>query len=178
MRTLIPKGREKIFEFILNNPEKELRIRELARELKLSPAYVSRTLKWAKKQGIVKKNKANLSNSLARAIKIFLNIKKITERKTVQKLKKLGINGTGIYGSWANGTNTEDSDLDIWIKTGKKLSEAKIATVAGEMRKALGTNTQILVLDRERMEKIKQEDPVFYYSLLFGSIILFGEPIE
>lgn len=178
MRTFIPKGRERIFEFVLNNPEKGIKIRELARELKLSPAYVSRTLKLAKKYGIVERNKANLLSPLTRAIKIFLNIKKITERRIVQKLKKLDISGAGLYGSWANGTNTEDSDLDLWIKTGKKLSEAKIAAVASEIRKAIGANTQILVLDGERIKKIKQEDPIFYYSLLFGSIMLFGESIE
>jgi len=41
----------------------------------------------------------------------------------------------------------------------------------------LNRETKILVLDPERFEKIKH-DKEFYHSLVFGSIILFGENLE
>jgi predicted nucleotidyltransferase len=178
MSTLFPKAKERIIEFIVDNPSKKVKVRELAKLLKISPAYVSRTLKILVRHDIVKDNKVNLSNPYVRVLKIFFNIKKLIDKNTIRKLKKLEILGAGIYGSWANGTNFEDSDLDIWIKTSKRLEEINIATTADEIRKALGTNVQILVLTPERIERLKKADPIFYYSLVFGSIKLCGEEIE
>jgi predicted nucleotidyltransferase len=178
MSTLFPKAKERIIEFIVDNPSKKMKVRELAKLLKISPAYVSRTLKTLVRDDVIKDNKVNLSNPYVRVLKIFFNIKKLIDKNTIRKLKKLKVLGAGIYGSWANGTNFEDSDLDIWIKTSKRLEEINIATTADEIRKGLGTNVQILVLTPERIERLKKEDPIFYYSLVFGSIKLYGEEIE
>lgn len=54
----------------------------------------------------------------------------------------------------------------------------KVARISNEIRRVLGRNVQILVLTPERIERLKKEDPIFYYSLVFGSIILFGDGIE
>lgn len=178
MSTLFPKERERIIEFIMDTPAKKIKIRELARLLRISPAHVSRTLKVLSKYNIIKDNKVDISNPYVRALKIFLNIKKIVEKGIIKRLKKLKARGAGIYGSWAMGTNYEDSDLDIWIKVDKHPGEIKVATVSNEIRRALGRNVQMLVLTPERIERLKKEDPIFYYSLAFGSIVLYGEGIE
>jgi len=102
----------------------------------------------------------------------------LVDKNVIRRLKKLEAIGCGIYGSCANGTNHEESDIDIWIKVDKHPGEAKVATVSNEIRKLLGRNVQILVLTPERIERLKKEDPIFYYSLVFGSIRLYGEGIE
>ena len=178
MLTRFPKKKERIIEFIIDNPRKMVKVRELAKLLQISPAYVSRTLKILGKEDVIKNNKVNLSNPYVRVLKIFSNIKKMIDKGVIKKLKKLEALGAGIYGSWANGTNYEDSDLDIWIKVSKRPKEIKIATISNEIRKALGRDVQILVLTPERIERLKKEDPIFYYSLVFGSIKLYGEEIE
>jgi len=177
MLTLFPKEKEKIIEFVTDNPNKEVRVRELAKQLNLSPAYISRTLKILKKHGMFKNNKTDLSNPYVRSLKIFLNVRKLVEKNVVEMLKKVKAS-VGIYGSWASGTNDEDSDLDVWIKFDKHPGEMKVASIANDIRKALGRNVQILVLSQDRIERLKNEDPTFYYSLVFGSILICGEPIE
>jgi len=178
MSTLFSKERERIIEFVIDNPTKKMKVRELAKLLKISPAHVSRTLKILAESDIIKNNEADLSNPYVRGLKIFFNIKKLIDKNVIRRLKKLEAVGSGIYGSWATGTNYEDSDLDIWIKVDEHPGEIKVATVSNEIRKTLGRNVQILVLTPERIERLKKEDPIFYYSLVFGSIMLYGEAIE
>ncbi|MGC8850164.1 MAG: nucleotidyltransferase domain-containing protein, partial [Candidatus Bathyarchaeia archaeon] len=180
MLTLLPKEREKIIEFVLDNPEKEIKVRELAALLKISPAHVCRTLKILAEHGIIKRgdNVVDLSNPYVRMLKVLFNIKKLIDGDVIGRLKRLGAMGAGIYGSWATGTNREDSDLDIWIKVGGNPGEMKVAAISSEIRRALGRNVQILVLTPKRIERLREGDPIFYYSLVFGSIRLYGEAIE
>lgn len=177
MSTLFSNERERIIEYILDNPTKKIKVRELAKRLRLSPAHVSRTLKILARSNIFKENIVDLSNPYVRALKIFFNIKKLHE-KIMKILKRIEALGIGIYGSWSSGSNYEDSDLDIWIKVQKHPGERKIATLSNDIRRILGRNVQILVLTPERIDRLKKDDPIFYYSLVFGSITLYGEAIE
>lgn len=170
--------RERIIEFLLDNPTSEAKVRGLARKLNMSPAHVSKTLKILRDEGMVKNNRVDLNSPMVRALKIFLNVKKLVEKGVIEKIKSLKIISAGVYGSWANGTNYEDSDLDIWIKVEKHPGEIKVASVVGEIRKSVGRNVQMLVLTPDNVERLKKEDPIFYYSLAFGSIMICGETIE
>lgn len=178
MSTLFSKERERIIEFVLDNPTRKTKVRELAKLLKISPAHVSRTLKILAEYNIIKNNELDLFNPYVKGLKIFFNIKKLIDKNVVRRLKKLEALSVGIYGSWAIGTNYEDSDLDIWIKVSRHPGEIKIAAISNEIRKTLKRNVQILILTPERIERLKKEDPIFYYSLVFGSIKLYGEAIE
>jgi predicted nucleotidyltransferase len=176
MLTFLKRGA--VLEFVLDNPTSEARVRELARKLDLSPAYISKTLKTLRDEGVIKNNRVNLNSPMVRALKIFLNVKKLVEKGIIDKIKSLNIISAGVYGSWANGTNYEDSDLDIWIKVKKHPGEVKIASLVGEIRKVIERNVQMLVLTPDNVERLKREDPIFYYSLAFGSIVIYGETIE
>lgn len=170
--------RERLLEFVLDNPTAEIKVRELARRLNLSPAYVSKTLKVLRDKGVVKNNRVDLNAPLVKALKIFFNVKKLVDEGIITKINSLNVISAGVYGSWANGTNYEDSDLDIWIKVEKHPGEVKIASFVGAIRKSVGTNVQMLVLTPDNGERLKKEDPTFYYSLAFGSIVICGETIE
>lgn len=171
-------GRERILEFVLDNPTAELKVRELARRLDLSPAHVSKTLKALRSKGLVKNDKVDLNAPIVKALKIFFNVRKLVEKGVTGRIKSANVISAGVYGSWANGTNYEGSDLDIWIKVEKHPGETKIAPLVGEIRKKLGANVQMLVLTPDNIKKMKKEDPIFYYSLAFGSIVICGETIE
>lgn len=178
MLTLFSNERERIIEFILNNPTVEVKVRELARQLKLSPAYISNTLTATKKIGVIKNGKVDLSDPYVKALKIYLNTKRLVTKNIANKLRQLKMAGAGVYGSWANGTNQEDSDLDIWIKVDRHPDEMKVASVAADIRRIMKRNVQILVLTPERIKRLKNEDPAFYYSLVYGSMLIYGEAIE
>jgi len=178
MSTPFPKETERAIDFILSNPTREIRVRELARQLKVSPAHISKTLKILRKRDVLKDGKVDMSNPYVKALKIFLNIKKLAEKNVPDKLKSLGVAGAGVYGSWASGTNYEDSDLDIWVKAGKHPGEVRVASLLADLRKSVGSNVQILVLTPERLARLRKEDPIFYFSLVYGSMLIYGEAIE
>jgi predicted nucleotidyltransferase len=97
----------------------------------------------------------------------------------VSPLKRIpGLLGIGLYGSWANGTNREDSDIDIWVKVKKRVGEEIIARASGQLKRKTRHKAQVMVLDPEKIEQLKKEDPIFYYSLVYGSVVLYGESLE
>jgi predicted nucleotidyltransferase len=174
---LSTEKRCRLINYILDNPEHEPAVEELSRTLKLSKGFVSQYLKLLEENKILKKNKkyrVNLENPLTKGLKILLNL----ERIEVKKFKKIpSLLGVGLYGSWANGTNKKDSDVDFWVKVKKYPPEEVLARVAAELRKKLG-RVQILILQPERIENMRKNDPIFYHSLVFGSIVLLGEGLE
>lgn len=167
------KKRVKILEHVLYR--NTIKVTNVAKELSLSKGFVSEFLYLLHKNKILYKNKEYhpTNNSLTRAIKILLNINKIN----LHKIKKPFIKGIGIYGSWAYGTNTIDSDLDIWIKTEKYPQEKELAQLSKILRKMVYTDVQLLVLTPKKIKQIKTDTP-FYSSLYHSSILLWGEPIE
>lgn len=169
-----------VVRFIVNNPTQTFRVRNLSKTLKLSPAHLSRILKQLMRLKIIKNDAVDLQNPLVRTIKLLFNIEKLTEIKLVESAKKLipNLRGIGIYGSWATGTNYEDSDLDLWIKTDKVADERNVAKLNSLLIKRIGKEITILTLWPEKIKNLKERDEVFYYSLIFGSIIMFGEGIE
>lgn len=169
-----------VVRFIVNNPTQTFRVRNLSKTLKLSPAHISRILKQLKTLKIIKNDAVDLQNPLVKTIKQLFNIEKLTEIELAENAKKLipDLRGIGIYGSWATGTNYEDSDLDIWIKTGKVADEINVAKLNSLLIKTIDKEITILTLWPEKIKNLKEKDEVFYYSLVFGSITMFGEGIE
>lgn len=165
-----------ITESILNNPGKTIKITEVAKESKTSKASVSLTVKRLTKEEIIKDWHVNMANPRTRALKILINIDSITKAGMVAKLKPYAL-GIGIYGSWAKGTNTEASDIDIWIKPKKPFKFTDIGAIIGEIGDGLGVEAQVLVLSKERLEQLGKTNSTFLHSLWFGSMDLYGEAI-
>ncbi len=166
-----------ITEYILNNPNTPVKVTAVATALGVSKGNVSLTLKNLVKDGFVKDLRVDMDNPRTRALKIMINIESIARKGAVGKLRRYAV-GIGLYGSWAKGTNTEESDVDIWIKPNGLFKQSNLAKITGEIRELLGADAQILVLSKERLEHLKKDNVVFYHSLLFSSIRLYGEGIE
>jgi len=152
---------------------KPLSVNCVAKELSLSKGLVSKYFDILVKEKILKKinNKFFvLDNLFVRSIKIFLNINNI-DLRIFKKFKF--IKSVGLYGSCAKGVNDENSDIDIWIKT-EKLEDKELARLNNELNKKF-RNIKVLFLNEEKINNIKKTDPLFYHSLFFGSIILYGE---
>lgn len=164
--------REKILAGILY--AEEVSVSEASRKLGLSKGLLSQYFSSLEKGGIFrrvgKKFAVNQKNPEVKALKILINVKRLSG---ISEFLKEIRGSVGLYGSWANGTNIEESDVDLWIRG--KLSEEKIAELKGKMVRKMRRNVEILLLDEDRLGRIKREDPLFYHSLVFGSIILKGE---
>src|SRR3989344_4897265 len=148
--------------------EREFGVNEIANKSKLSKGLVSKYFNILLKEVIIKKaNRKFLVDDNTRSLKILLNIQKID----INIFKRYDfVKAVGLYGSCAKGTNTENSDVDIWIKIENGNQEDTINLTSNLLKTV--DNVKILLLDDKKLDILKKEDTLFYYSLYFGSIII------
>jgi predicted nucleotidyltransferase len=147
-------------------------VNNIAYQLGLSKGLVSKYFQILLNQKILKHDKGRLvvsDSPSVRAIKILLNVQNIDTRIFG---KYPFVTAAGLYGSCARGENTEDSDVDLWVKV-KDVEETRIASLTSEISKKI-KNAKLLILSDKKIEKLRKEDIMFYHSLSFGSIILYG----
>ena len=166
------KERIKVLKSIIFS-ERPISVNIIAARLKISKGLVSKYLDILSKEGIARKSNGKylITNSVVtKAAKILLNMTGI-DVKTFKKFDF--VEAAGLYGSCAKGENTEESDVDIWIKI-KDVSDEKVASFTAQMNKKI-RNVRPLFLTAKKIEKMKKDDELFYHSLSFGSIVLYGE---
>ncbi|MEE8423986.1 MAG: nucleotidyltransferase domain-containing protein [Thermodesulfobacteriota bacterium] len=166
------KQRIKILQAIIYKID-SISVNYIANQLRLSKGLVSKYFNILTKKGILKRGKGKLSVSdisLVKAIKILLNLSNI-DPKIFKKYPF--VIAAGLYGSCAKGENTEDSDVDLWIRL-RDVEETKIASLTADVNRKI-KHAKMLILSDKRLEIIKEEDSMFYYSLAFGSIVLYGD---
>jgi len=115
-----------------------------------------------------------LDNAMVRAIKVLLNLDRLSPKPVTFDQ----VHGIGIFGSWAQGTNTYKSDIDVWIRVERYPPEKELAQIQNALRKAAGCEINLLVLTPQKMRELRSKDAPFYNSLVRTSIVLDGEPIE
>jgi predicted nucleotidyltransferase len=164
--------RIKILNSIILN-KGPLSVNSVAYSLKLSKGLVSKYFNVLKNSGIVKKSNGKyliLNSGITKAIRILLVVSDID----ISIFTKYNfVKSVGLYGSCSKGENTEESDIDIWVVINDVIDE-KIASLTSEINKKIN-RAKPLFITKKKLEKIKKDDELFYHSLSFGSIILFGE---
>jgi len=154
-----------------------INIPRISKEAGVNKGLVSRYLQLLLKLGMAEKSGRSYrfapGSQLSRSIKLLLNLSALDIKKFDKSIKLIVI-----YGSYAKGTNTEKSDIDMWVKIGSPVKEQKIAEIEHGLGKKMKRDVHMLVLDRKKLARLKADDPVFYYSLAFGSFVVWGEGIE
>jgi len=167
------KERVKILEHVLNGSS--LNTNYISKEAGVNKGLVSRYFTLLVSFGILGKKgrfyTLNQKSPIYRSVKIMFNIIKLSKILPFDRR----IVGIGVYGSYAKGTNNESSDIDIWIKSNSPLKEEDVAKFEYEMTKKLGARLNVTVLYPEKAERLRKEDKEFYYSIVSGSILLWGE---
>ncbi len=164
--------RLKIIKYVIFK-ESPLSVNAVADDLNLSKGLVSKYLELLLQEKITSRSKGKYliaDSAITKAIKIFLNISGID----VELFKKFKfVKSVGLYGSCAKGENTENSDIDIWLLV-DDVEDGKVASLSSGISKKI-KNAQSIFLTEKKLEKIKKDDELFYHSLSFGSIIIYGE---
>ncbi|MFH1285606.1 MAG: nucleotidyltransferase domain-containing protein [Candidatus Micrarchaeota archaeon] len=172
---LSTQERERILGYLLEHSSESINLTKIAREVKVSPAQVHKYVGILREQKHVSGNRM-IELPVTSALRLLLNLKKIQEARVVEMLRKHfpKAMGIGLYGSWANGTNTENADLDIWIKLNSEPSDLDASAAKNELRKKLGIPIDIVFATPERLENFRKKSDAFYFSLYCGKI-LWGE---
>lgn len=169
------KERLKILYYIMY--QKSFAVSQVSKETGVSKGLVSRHLNYLNTAGLLNRSGHSYcpdDNAHTRAIKVLLNLNKLN----IGSLGPGWAAGIGIFGSWAEGTNTYESDLDMWIMVDPYPSEHELARLQKDIRTMAGVEVNMLVLTDEKVERIKRTDMPFYNSLVRTSIILKGESID
>jgi predicted nucleotidyltransferase len=151
-------------------------VNEVAKTLGLSKGLVSKYFEILSKEDIIKRKGGKfivLDNNTVKSLRIMLNILKIN---TGIFKKHSFVKAAGLYGSCVKGTNTRDSDVDLWIKI-DSASDREVADLTSKLREKI-ENVKILILDDKKLETLMEKDTVFYHSLFFGSIVIYGQEDE
>jgi len=168
--------RVRILTYVLER--KAVGVEETARATGLSKGLVSKTLNLLIKYGVAEKRGRRFVIHLTpktRELKRFLNFVVLSEK--LEPLREDWILALGIYGSFARGENTDKSDLDVWILV-EKPSILRTASLRRKIETVTGREVDLLVLTPKRVKALRENDPVFYYSLAYGSMIIWGESLE
>lgn len=152
-------------------------VTEISHETGVSKGLVSRYLDCLKEYGLLnrEKNTYNVGEGpQIRIIKVLLNL----EQLRWEDIKPEWALSAGLYGSWAAGTNHEDSDIDVWIKVEKYPSENELNSIYKKIKTNSISEVNLLILTPEKLEMIKNTDTPFFHSLLRNSLVLQGENLE
>lgn len=155
----------------------DVSVTTVSKETGTNKGLVSGYLKLLARQGLlVRKDKKYIvpDNAMVRAVKVLLNL----DRVGFNPANFNWVRGMGIFGSWAQGTNTHESDIDIWIKVDAYPPEKELAKLQGNIRKVTGCETNLLVLTPQKILELQARDTPFYSSLVKTFIVLEGESIE
>ena len=121
--------KEKIKEHFLMNPTKKMRVRQIERELKLPLPSVIRYCRELEREEILKKEttsevstySADRTSRKFFIAKRLFNIKSIFESGLLDYIVKEYFNPVIVlFGSYAKGEDTEESDIDLYVETPKK----------------------------------------------------------
>jgi|SRR3989338_6050314 len=120
---------EKIRDFIFKKPENWMHVRQMARELKISPETTRKMLVRLKKHGIVESRKegnmtqfrASLENEKYKREKMLHNLRAAYDSGIVDFLYGLYRPGAIVlFGSYARGEDISSSDIDIGVITSSR----------------------------------------------------------
>jgi predicted nucleotidyltransferase len=172
---LSTKERIKVLSHIIYKSDC-ISVNRVAKDVKLSKGLVSKYLDSLTKEGILKRAGTKFlvkDNIQTKAIKILLSLNKIDSH--IFKKYRF-VKSAGLYGSLTKGINTESSDTDLWLFI-ENTKEYNLARLTAELKKHFG-NVRPLYLTKEKIKILKKEDTTFYHSLIFGSIVIYGDGIE
>lgn len=172
MEFLVTNKRDTVLEHFLQNPGSEFHLRELARVVKVSFPWVRRVVNELAKEGyLIKKKsrglilvKADRERGLFTALKRSHNLFRLYRSGVIDYLADAYTRPEAIvlFGSYGEGEDTENSDVDIAVITGRHI-ELDLA----RFEKLLHRTIKVIELRKEEIEKE-------FWNTLINGIVVYG----
>lgn len=162
-----------ILALLAANPTRSYYQREIARKAKVSVGKTNQVLNRLRELDMVTREprgkihlyRYNLDDPAARHLKIFLNL---TELSGLSRALRKVSNKVVLFGSVADGSDTEESDIDLLIVTADKRGTEEALAQGG---KEAGRNIAPVVLSQLEFSGLKKEDPAFYEQAARGIVL-------
>jgi predicted nucleotidyltransferase len=167
--------RERILACTLDRPT--CTVQEIADATGVTKGLVSRYLLSLAARGILARKERTYHlqyTVMTRHLKQVLNIERLRSVITIPAWAS----GIGLYGSFAEGTNTRESDCDIWVYVPKLPPELTVAAAERGWSKQLSADVHVLVLTPEKLRALSENDKPFWQSFTRNAIVLEGTSYE
>jgi len=163
----------KILYIFHNDPIRERHEREVIRDAQISKGSANSILRRLSEAGILERRKAgrmvfyrfNSRNATARQLKILFNVHSL--QNLVDQLK-LHCRRITLFGSCAEGLDTSESDVDLFILTQNK---ERVMEEVSDYQRNLERNLSPIVLNANELVKLKSEDEPLYERIEKGIIL-------
>ncbi|MBU2561869.1 MAG: nucleotidyltransferase domain-containing protein [Nanoarchaeota archaeon] len=176
----LSKKTGKVLDHFLDNPGEEFYLRQVATILKISASTAKIALETLEKEGILKKESRananfyslNTESKKVTELKIAKNMDFITRSGIAQQIQEqnTSIISLVLFGSYAKGNNTKNSDIDILIISQKK---ANYSTIDCE-----GVEVSIIqYTPQEWKEKAKKDKPFYQEIITTGKVLVGTLPV-
>lgn len=169
----------KVVIFFFRNPYEEVYLRQLAKNLKLSPYATKKYADLLVKRGLITDEKkanlryfrANINNLFFKHLKIAFNINLLLECGLIDFLKEnlANVSSIVLFGSMAKGEDTKKSDVDIFIIGKQKYLDL------GEIERKIEKEVTLHIFSWSEWNKKAKEDKAFYFEIISQGIALYGE---
>jgi len=170
-----------ILRFLLQHSSTSFYVKELSKKLSVSPASVSKLMNSLDGCSIVVKEEVgnvhsyslNNESPLVRQMKVFDTLLRFDEIQLIGKFLDLdeGISSIILYGSYADGSNDNKSDIDLLVVSETK---ADFSALLEKLSGAMNAEITLLQYKVSELNKLKREDSVFYSRLKETHILLYG----
>ena len=167
------------YEIVLNLLKKNNHLRQIAKELNINHMTVKRVLEYLVKENVLDVRKEGKNNVysikktleaknfvfMAEIYKLNRFIKKHPELKQgLRDFKKISAELVVIFGSYANGTETNKSDIDIYIETQSNKIKREVLRINKKFNIKTGRydKENLLIKEIEKNHIIVKGVEVFY----------------
>ena len=179
LKYVIATNAQKILSYILSHPHQPFHERDIARKAGVSYGSANGVLNLLQKDGILLKKGAgrmcyysvDLSNAYVKELKILNNL--LILEPMAEKLIRYAFK-IAVFGSWAAGSDTENSDIDVFILTSK---EKIVKDVVEKYSNTIGKKIQAVIKTPEEMLNLNSRDKVLMKQIGLGKV-LFEREIE
>ena len=131
---------------------------------------------WLFKNGMVIRKKGDLrrifysvnpSSQKLIGYRMFILESKLEYSKAWKILHKICL--CGIYGSFAQGTFDQNSDIDIWVYLSRGEGN-KIRSAIDSLAREFSRQINVVYLTKQYLVDLKKKDPEFFYRLKLQSL--------
>ncbi|HUI67166.1 MAG TPA: nucleotidyltransferase domain-containing protein [Nitrospirota bacterium] len=183
---LFSSTRAELLGLFFNNPDDKFYLREIARHIGKDAAGIKRELDNLVKMGLLAKEKRGVQKYYFanKSSPIFLEMKGLIFKTTgiqgamkasLSRLK--GVKSAFIYGSYAKGSEKEDSNINLMVIGQANITELNDMVMGLEEK--LKREIDYLVFDEQEYRKRKESKDPFIRELLKGKkIFLVGKEDE
>jgi predicted nucleotidyltransferase len=176
----------KILGYFLSHPNTQFYANEISKKLKVSPSSANNAVKYFAEKGYLKKEekgfatlyRLNSDNSIVVSLKRAFGLEFVLSTKPEDIFLKAdpGIISLALYGSYADGTFDENSDIDFLIVTQSK--KELLLPAIRELEDKLEKEVSVVIFRLSEWRKLANEKDAFYKNVVVNHVLLYGSGIE